>query len=73
MNKIKFNSNNKLKNILKKRKIVHTYGAAAKEILFDFCKINNEQINIIYDANQKNNKFLPGSHIKILDQLKMQT
>lgn len=74
VNKIKINSNNKLKNILKKKKIVHAYGAAAKGNTFlNFCKINNKQISIIYDANKKKtNKFLPGSHIKILDQFKIQ-
>ena len=63
-----------MKNILKKKKIIHAYGAAAKGNTFlNFCKINNKQINIIYDANKKKtNKFLPGSHIKILDPSKIQ-
>ena len=73
VDKIKINTNNKLKKILKKNKVVHAYGAAAKGNTFlNFCKINDKQINIIYDANKKKtNKFLPGSHIKILDPSKI--
>lgn len=68
VNKIKKNINFLIKKIKFNNKKIHAYGAAAKGNTFlNFCKINNMQIPIIYDKNKiKQNKFLPGSKIKIL-------
>jgi len=57
----------KLKNSNKK---VIGYGASTKgNVILQFCKINSSLLNCIYDINKdKNNKYTPGSKIKILDK-----
>jgi hypothetical protein len=46
------------------------YGAAAKgNTLLNYCGIKNDQIDFVVDANpHKQNKWLPGSHIKVVDE-----
>lgn len=46
------------------------YGAAAKgNTLLNYCGIKNDQIDYVVDANpHKQNKWLPGSHIKVVDE-----
>ena len=68
----------KIKNDLKKiilklkikKKIIHGYGASTKgNVLLQFFKINNEDINIIADKNpKKNNLYTPGTKIKIVGE-----
>jgi hypothetical protein len=63
-----------LKNLLTKlkgsNKKVIGYGASTKgNVILQFCKINSSLLNCIYDINKdKNNKYTPGSKIKILDK-----
>lgn len=68
VNKVKVKSLDLIKKLILKKKTIHAYGAAAKGNTFlNFCKLNNNHISYIYDLNKKKvNKFLPGSHIKIL-------
>jgi len=61
----------------KEKKKIAAYGAAAKGNTFlNYCGIKTDMIDFVIDANpNKQNKFLPGSHIpivneKILKQLK---
>lgn len=71
VNKIKSDTIKLIGKILKKKKILHAYGAAAKGNTFlNFCNINREHIKYIYEINTKKvNKYLPGSHIKIKSNL----
>jgi hypothetical protein len=60
--------------ILKKEsKKVAAYGAAAKgNTLLNFCGIKNDLIDFVVDANPaKQNKFLPASHIPVLNEEKL--
>ena len=68
VNEVKKKSINLLKILNQKNKIIHAYGAAAKGNTFlNFCGIKNTDIDFIYELNDaKVNKYLPGSHIKIL-------
>ena len=65
---IKLETNKVIQKILKQKKKIHAYGAAAKGNTFlNFCNLNDSQINYIYEFNEtKVGKYLPGSHIKIL-------
>ena len=60
---------NFLKKLKSKNKIISAYGAAAKgNTLLNFCNIKNDTIDFVFDASEsKQNKYLPGSHIKILN------
>lgn len=51
-------------------KTVAAYGAAAKgNTLLNYCGIKNDLINFVADANpHKQNKYLPGSHIPVVDE-----
>jgi hypothetical protein len=51
-------------------KMVAAYGAAAKgNTLLNFCGIKNDFISFVVDANpHKQNKFLPASHIPVLNE-----
>ncbi|MES2893034.1 MAG: class I SAM-dependent methyltransferase [Bacteroidota bacterium] len=51
-------------------KKVAAYGAAAKgNTLLNYCGIKNDLIEFVVDANpHKQNKFLPGSHIPVVDE-----
>lgn len=66
---IKKNSIKLINKIHKDKKIIDAYGAAAKgNTLLNFLGLNNKNIRFVYDANKlKQNKYLPGSHIKILN------
>ena len=67
------NHRKKLKNFLKKLKqsnySISAYGASGKgQALLQFCKINKNYIDFIYDKSRfKQGKFTPGTHIKIID------
>jgi 2-polyprenyl-3-methyl-5-hydroxy-6-metoxy-1,4-benzoquinol methylase len=54
----------------KMNKRVYGYGAAAKgNTLLNFCGINNDLIEYVVDISPyKQHKFLPGSHIPIVDE-----
>ena len=71
--KIKMNSIKLIKKINKEQKIIDAYGAAAKgNTLLNFLGLNRRHIRYVYDANKlKQNKYLPGSHIKILNPSKL--
>jgi 2-polyprenyl-3-methyl-5-hydroxy-6-metoxy-1,4-benzoquinol methylase len=52
-------------------KKVAAYGAAAKgNTLLNYCGIKNDLIDFVVDANpHKQNKFLPASHIPVVDEM----
>lgn len=52
-------------------KKVAAYGAAAKgNTMLNYCGIKNDLIDFVVDANpNKQNKFLPGSHIAVVNEL----
>lgn len=54
----------------KENKKVAAYGAAAKgNTLLNFCGVKNDIIDFVVDANpNKQNKFLPASHIPVLNE-----
>lgn len=54
----------------RKGRKVAGYGAAAKgNTLLNFCGITSDLIDFVVDANpHKQNKLLPGSHIKVVDE-----
>jgi methylation protein EvaC len=57
-----------LKNIKKTKKLIVGYGATYKSsTIYNYCNINSTLIDYIVDTTKnKQNKFTPGSHIKIL-------
>jgi hypothetical protein len=59
-----------LVNAKKDGKKVAGYGAAAKgNTLLNYCGVKSDLIDYVVDANpNKRNKFLPGSHIPVLDE-----
>ncbi len=61
---------NFLKKALKKRKIVHGYGASTKgNVLLQYYGINNKMISHIAERNKnKYNLFTPGTNIKIISE-----
>jgi hypothetical protein len=67
--KIKNNLLNYLIKLNKKNKKVCAYGAAAKgNTLLNFAGIKSDLIQYVFDnASSKQGKFMPGSHIPILD------
>jgi len=56
-----------------KNQSVAAYGAAAKgNTLLNYCGVKNDLISFVVDANpNKQNKFLPGSHIPVTDEQKL--
>ena len=56
-----------LKNIKKKGKKVASYGATYKSAtIFNYCKIDNKLIDYVIDTTKnKQNKYTPGSHLRI--------
>ena len=54
----------------KQNKKVVAYGAAAKgNTLLNYCGVKNDLIDFVVDANpHKQNKFLPASHIPVVDE-----
>ena len=74
-NKVKQSKNKLLKilrNIKKSKKKIIGYGATYKSsTIYNYCNINNKLIDYIVDTTKnKQNKFTPGSHIKILSPIK---
>jgi len=69
INQLKFDALKKIEEILKNKKTIHIYGAAAKSnTMLNFFGLRNNIIKYAYDKNQfKINKFLPGSKIEIKD------
>ena len=69
MFEIKKKSIELINKIHKNKKVIDAYGAAAKgNTLLNFLGLNKKIIRFVYDANKlKQNKYLPGSHIKILN------
>ena len=67
--KTKINAKKYLNKIKKNNAKIAAYGAAAKGNTFlNYCNIDNKTIDYVYDGNRlKQNKFLPGSRIKILN------
>ena len=68
------NKLNYLLNKLKKKgKKIHIYGASGKgQSLMQFNKIDNKIIDYVYDKSKfKQNKYTPGTHIKIIDPKKI--
>ncbi len=59
----------------KENKIVMAYGAAAKgNTLLNFAGIKRDLIRFVFDnARSKQNKYLPGSHIKILNPIEIKS
>ena len=59
-----------INKILNKKFIIHGYGASTKgNVLLQFYKINNKDINYIADRNPlKYNLFTPGTKIKIISE-----
>ena len=66
------NSKKKLKNLLirlkKQKKLIISYGATYKSTtVFNFCKIDSKLIKYVTDTTlNKQGKFTPGTHIKII-------
>jgi hypothetical protein len=56
-------------------KSIAAYGAAAKgNTLLNYCGIKNDLIDFVADANpHKQNKFLPASHIPVVDENYLKT
>lgn len=67
----KINSIKYLNNLKKNNFKISAYGAAAKGNTFlNYCKIDNQTIDFVYDNNPlKQGKYLPGSKIKILNPI----
>ena len=64
-----------IKKIKKNNQIIHGYGASTKgNILLQFCKIGNQEIDFIADRNiLKFNLFTPGTKIKIISEKESRT
>ncbi len=62
-----------IENLLKRKLIVIGYGAAAKTTTFmSYFNINEKQIKYIYDDNElKQNLYMPGKNIKIINKKKL--
>ena len=59
--------NQQIKNLTKNKKKIAGYGASARSsTLLNYCKINNNQLKVIFDKNiMKNNLYTAGSNIII--------
>lgn len=70
-NKIKNDLCNLLYSLKKNHFKIYAYGAAAKgNTLLNFCGLDNNIIDYVFDKSAlKQNKYLPGSKIKIIDPL----
>ncbi len=73
VNQVKDNFLEFLINQKKKHKIVIAYGAAAKgNTLLNYCGVKSDLIKFIVDASPyKQGKYLPGSHIPILNEIEI--
>ena len=69
--KIKLDITSFLREQKRAGKKVAAYGAAAKgNTMLNYCGIKNDLIDFVVDANpNKQNKFLPGSHIAVVNEL----
>lgn len=72
--KIKFDLLRELKFLAESGEIVAAYGAAAKgNTLLNFAGIDSELVRFVVDQNPfKQGKFLPGSHIPVVDEKYLQ-
>jgi len=70
--KIKKICNKKIESILNLKQTIHGYGASTKgNVILQYFNIDNKQINFISDRNPfKNNKYTPGTKIKIISEKK---
>ncbi len=70
--KIKKICNKKIKTILMQKKKIHGYGASTKgNVILQYFNIDNKQIKFISDRNPfKNNRYTPGTKIKIISESK---
>lgn len=70
INKLKKNLNNIIHKIRKKKQKIHCYGASTKgNVLLQYFKINNKQINFAAERNKnKYGLITPGSKIKIISE-----
>lgn len=70
INKYKINLINKIQEIKNKKEVIHGYGASTKgNVLLQFYGINSNDIKMIADRNpMKNNRYTPGSKIKIVNE-----
>jgi hypothetical protein len=72
INIVKLKINNLIKNIQKRKKIIHGYGASTKgNVLLQYFNINKTQIPYIADRNpEKNGLYTPGTKINIISEEK---
>ena len=72
VSKLKIKTNNLLKRIRSKNKIIHGYGASTKgNILLQYFGINTDQVSYIADRNpEKDGLYSPGTKIKIISEKK---
>lgn len=72
INIIKLKINNLIKNIKKRKKIIHGYGASTKgNVLLQYFNINKKQIPYIADRNpEKNGLYTPGTKINVISEEK---
>ena len=72
INIVKLKINNLIKNIKKRKKIIHGYGASTKgNVLLQYFNINKTQIPYIADRNpEKNGLYTPGTKINIISEEK---
>jgi SAM-dependent methyltransferase len=70
--KIKKICNTKIQSILNLKQKIHGYGASTKgNVILQYFNINNNQIKFISDRNPfKNNRYTPGTKIKIISEKK---
>jgi hypothetical protein len=69
---IKIKLNIILKNLVKKNKIIHVYGASTKgNVILQYFKINNKILSYAAERNpNKYNLYTPGTNIKIISEKK---
>ena len=72
INSIKLKTIKLLKLIIKRKEIIHGYGASTKgNVLLQYFNINKKYINFIADRNpRKFNHFTPGTKIRIISEKK---
>ena len=74
INSIKLKTIKLLKLIIKRKEIIHGYGASTKgNVLLQYFNINKKYINFIADRNpRKFNHFTPGTKIRIISEKKLE-
>jgi hypothetical protein len=70
INNIKHNLLNLLNKLIRKKMIIHGYGASTKgNVLLQYFGINNQTLDFIADKNpEKENCYTPGTQIKIVTE-----